>query len=692
MNVIMMLAVFLPMFGGIVSYLTGRKSKNARDYVVWAFAVAELIFAGVLTGSVLAGGEACASVTEFCGMGLQFKLDGFRALYVLIASFMWLATSIFSKEYLKEERNRNRYYLFWLVTLGAVAGVLLSADLYTTFIFFELMSFTSFVWVIQEEKKEGIHAGNLYLGIAVISGLVMLMGLMMLYDEIGTVTMSEIPVMIAAKKISAGVAGKAAALETRLFISGCLMLVGFGAKAGLFLLHVWLPKAHTVAPAPASAILSGVLTKMGIFGILVLTGTMFRGNETWGMLLLVLGILTMFTGAFLALFSVNFKRTLACSSVSQMGFILVGISMFTLLESNTLAMNGTLLHMVNHSLIKLVLFLTAGVIMMKTESLDLNEIRGYGRNKPLLHLAFGIGAFSIAGIPLGSGYVSKTLLHESLVEYLEEIVGSAGYDFVKAMEIMFLVTGGMTLAYMLKLYFAVFIEKGKAEEEPSCKPLTLVTVLIPALILLVFGLLPNLFMDRIAEFGVLTEAAATGAHHGTVHYFTWTNLKGAVISISIGLLLYFGVIRTLLMKKEGNKKVYVNRLPEWFDLEKSVYQPVVLKFLPFVCAFVCRVCDKLVDGIVFLLRKKVFGPKKKHRPVAVGTGFTYAVGTFLDGIVVVLNCTFRRKRPIETSFVNELAIRREEMGATYSLVARGVSFGLLLFCIGLLLTLIYVLF
>lgn len=692
MNAVILLPIVLPMLGGLISYMVGRNNKTMRDNTVWAFAAMECVIACALNAGILHGNSSLLVISEFCGMGISFKTDGFRALYVLIAALMWLATSVFSKEYLQNERNRNRYYLFWLFTLGAVAGVLLSADLFTTFIFFEIMSFTSFVWVIQEEKKEGIHAGNLYLGIAVISGLFMLMGLMLLYHELGTTVMSELAAQAAKKEELARAAGTLMNYERRLLACGCLMLIGFGAKAGLFLLHVWLPKAHTVAPAPASAILSGVLTKMGIFGILVLTGTLFHGNKIWGTLLLILGTLTMFTGAFLALFSINFKRTLACSSVSQMGFILVGIAMYTLLESNAVAISGTLLHMVNHSVIKLVLFLTAGVIFMKTESLDLNEIRGFGRNKVWLHLAFGIGAFSIAGIPLGSGYISKTLLHEGLLEYLQEVSGGAEYDFVKLMEVLFLITGGMTLAYMLKLYVAVFIEDKAAKEKPSCRLPGRLAVLLPAILLLFLGLLPNLLMDRIGEYGILSEAPVMGEHHGTVHYFTWTNLKGAVISISIGLVLYFGVIRTFLMKKEGKERRYVNRLPQWFDLEKSLYRPVILVFLPFVCAFLCRILDKITDALAFVLRTKVLGPKKKHRPVAVGSSITYAAGTFLDGMMIVLNRTFLKKRPIEISFVNELAIRREEMQATYVLVARGVSFGLLMFCIGLIMTLIYLLF
>ena len=665
---IVWLLLFLPVIGAFVSYLIGRINKNIRDMAVIGFTVAELLVSILLLSNYLITGSAISiRIEKVCGLGISFITDGFRCLYLVIASFMWAAASIFSKEYMGHGRNRNRYYFFWLFTLSAVAGVLLSADLYTTFIFFELMSFASFVWVIQEENEDSIHAGKLYLGIGVISGLVMLMGIMMQYYG-----------------------------DENTFVTGCLISVGFAAKAGLFLLHVWLPKAHTVAPAPASAILSGVLTKMGIFGILIVTGKMFLHNETWGLMLLVIGILTMFTGAFLALFSINFKKTLACSSVSQMGFIITGIAMYTVLEENSLAINGTLLHMLNHSLIKLVLFLTAGVIYMKTHSLDLNEIRGYGKNKPLLHIAFVIAAYSIAGIPLGSGYVSKTLIHESMVEYMAEISMIAGmeqiHSLVKVAEALFLFTGGMTVAYMLKLYMAVFVEDGEAKKKPMCSKESIAVLLIPAMILLILGLAPNQTMDRIADFGHLTEAVVVKNHHGQVYYFIWANLKGAVISISIGIFLYFGFIRIFLMERVKGEKIYVDRLPVWFDLEKNVYQPILLYFLPFVFGFFSRILDKMTDFFSLILRRNVLKPKKKKRPVAVGTGMSYAIGSFLDKIVSVLNGTIYRKRPIQKSFVNLLAIRNMEVDATIAIVGRSASFGLLLFCIGLVLTLFYLLF
>ena len=146
------------------------------------------------------------------------------------------------------------------------------------------------------------------------------------------------------------------------------------------------------------------------------------------------------------------------------------------------------------------------------------------------------------------------------------------------------------------------------------------------------------------------------------------------------------------MKKEAGKRIYVNRLPEWFDLEKNIYQPVMLGLLPFIGGFFCRVLDKMTDFFALVLRKNVFKPKKKHRPVVVGNEFTYLVGSFLDGIVRCLNATVLRKRPIRKSYVEQLAIRNMEAEATVQLVGRSISFGLLLFGIGLIFTLLYLLF
>ena len=390
MNLLIYGMVFLPIAAAFLSFLLGRKTKTGRDVFLWSVLGMVFLFSLLL---FFFGGNGTVTVPGVCGFGLNFTVDGFRSIYTVIAALMWLVTGLFSPEYFAHYRNRNRYYLFLLVTLGATEAIFLSADLYTTFVFFEIMSLCSYVWVAQDEKPGSLRAGGTYLAVAVIGGLVLLMGIFLLYHETGTLVIGDLAEASAGKN---------------LWAAALCMFVGFAGKAGAFPIHIWLPKAHPVAPAPASALLSGILTKTGIFGILVISCRMMLQQEAWGAFVLIVGVITMFLGALLELFSVNFKRTLACSSVSQIGFILVGVGMLVLLgEENLLAARGTFLHMVNHSLFKLILFLVAAVIYRNTHRLDLNDIRGFGRKKPLLCFCYLMGA--LADVGQGGGKVAYKL-------------------------------------------------------------------------------------------------------------------------------------------------------------------------------------------------------------------------------------------------------------------------------------------
>ncbi|MEI3305097.1 MAG: proton-conducting transporter membrane subunit [Dysosmobacter sp.] len=351
--------------------------------------------------------------------------------------------------------------------------------------------------------------------------------------------------------------------RTQLYVAGGCCLVGFGAKAGMFPLHIWLPKAHPVAPAPASALLSGILTKSGVFGVLIISRYLFWADLPWNTVVLALGVVTMVLGAVLAVFSIDLKRTLACSSMSQIGFILVGAAMQGYLSGeNALAAWGTVLHMLNHSLIKLVLFVSAGVIYVSTHSLNLNDLRGWGRNKPWLKGVFFVGAASIAGVPGFSGYVSKTLLHESIVEYIHllEHEGLSATAF-QAVEWLFLISGGLTAAYMTKLFVAIFVSPRASGQHLGLREYmsreTSVALGLGAAALLGMGLTPGFTMEPLAE----RAGTFLMADHGhAVHYFTWVNLKGACISLAIGAVVYLLVIRRLLMRRAGSEMEYLDLL------------------------------------------------------------------------------------------------------------------------------------
>lgn len=709
-RMIIYLMVFLPMAGALVSYLVGRKTKQGRNLLVSGIAILEFVCSLLLVFHIGTASGTVITLPGVCGFGLSFTVDGFRVIYGAIAAFMWMMTSIFCTEYFTHYRNRNRYYLFWLITLGATEAIFLSADLYTTFIFFEIMSFASYVWVAQEEKKESLRAAETYLAVAVIGGLAMLMGLFLLYQQTGTLTISELYEACSGKNVH---------------VAAALLFVGFGAKAGAFPLHIWLPKAHPVAPAPASALLSGILTKTGIFGILVIGCQILRYDEKWGAFVLIIGVITMFLGAVLALFSVDFKRTLACSSVSQIGFILVGIGMMGLLgEHNAIAANGSFLHMMNHSLFKLVLFMVAGVIFMNVHKLNLNEIRGFGRKKPLLAGIYLMGALGIGGIPGWSGYISKTLLHESIVEYTHELHEGTRALFtvgdMQFVEWIFLISGGLTVAYMCKLFVAVFVEQNEnanlqAQYDGKKKymnPASTIALTVSAVLFPLMGLLPNLIMNPLAS---RANGFMGVAHAGeSVHYFVWTNLKGSLISIAIGVMVYLVVVRLWMMKKQENGvKVYVNKWPSYFDLEDYIYRPVLLRVIPGICGFFCMILDHITDvlakllpmagnvqagffdtvtdGLVVFLRKTVYKDAPYQPELEEGNEVTHVFGLLFNKVERVLNHTVWRHHPHRKDFEHEFALDYMEFKENAGFIGRSLSYGLLIFCVGLCATLIYLL-
>ena len=712
MNVMICSVVLIPIMAAIVSYITGRFNKNIRNCFAALVTGVTFGFALYLFIQTMRADSAkiMVEIPYICGMGLHFTIDGFRAMYGMIAAFMWFMSTLFSEEYFAHYRNRNRYYLFLLLTLGATEGVFYSADFYTTFVFFEIMSLTSYMWVAHDEKKESLRAAATYLAVAVIGGLVMLMGIFLLYDVTGTLFFDD----FLDAKTGYSLFSHLSTDRIQFTIAGLCMLFGFGAKAGAFPLHIWLPKAHPVAPAPASALLSGILTKAGMYGILILTAYLFLGNVMWGSLILMLGVCTMVVGAVLALFSVDLKRTLACSSVSQIGFILVGVGLSGLLYfpgieenllypgkgGNLLAVHGSMLHMVNHSLIKLTLFMAAGVIFMNVHKLNLNDIRGFGHGKPLLNYIFLMGALGIGGIPLWNGYISKTLIHESIVEYIEYVsmteyvsaVVPGGFSkfssgMLHGIEWAFLVSGGMTIAYMTKLYVAIFIEKnsdaevqatfdaqkGKYMNKVSAFALTVSATLLP-----VMGFLPHIVMDGLANMS--QNFMHVYAEEESIAYFSLENLKGAAISLGIGVLVYFVIVRLWMIKE--NK--YVNRWYWRLDLENLIYRPILLTILPSVFGFICRILDSFVDAVVVFLRKTVYRDSKLPQELPEGTPLTHMAACVAELLQKVGNWTIFRKHPRQVDYDHKFAMFHEEWFENSTMIARSMSFGLLLFCVGLL--------
>jgi hydrogenase-4 component B len=610
-------------------------------------------------------------LNDFCSIGLSFKCDGFRLLYFGVSLLVFIICTLYAFDHMKGGKKNGRFWASWIVVFLCTAGLLFAGDLFTCFMFFEIMSLASTVWVFQRETGDSDIAGRVYLRISVACGMVMLFGIFLAAHDLGTLNFDEL----------INVTRELPAEKT--LLPAVLISVGFGAKAGVFLLHVWLPKAYTQSPAPGIAFLSAVLSKAGIIGIILTSSSLgVIGNKDWGNILLVLGAATMFTGALLAVFTNNLKRTVACSSLSQIGFIVVGVACMVL-EPGGLSYTGTVLHMLNHTLIKTALFLAVGGIFKACGTLDLNELQGYGKKNLLLMPVFAVSGLSLAGVPGFSGYISKNMMHEAL----DEIALSSG--LANGVSLIFTFTGGMTLCYMLKLFICLFVENGKGAKKNAVSKASVITALIPTILMAVSGILPRAFISLPSAAKLSEYQAATGEvfkDAALFEYFGAEALIATGISLITGICLYYICIRLILIGRKGDRVFYRYGLPDWFDLERYVYRPLFMYFLPFVCAFVARLFDKLTDFIIYFFRKKVFKPLRKKRAAIVGNSLSFGLGSFLDKI------TGRGKKPGKVSFVTSLALLNEQAAAIARMIERSLSLSMLLFSTGLVITLIYMLF
>lgn len=725
----MIFTVFFPFVSAIVIWMLGRNSvvyensssdkkvMNIPAYIMIIISTCELIaLLFMLLNHINESMLSSLSLGGVGGLGLNFTFTGFRSVFAILTAFAWLVTFVYSKEFMKNDVNVIRYDFYNLMTLGATMAIFFAADFFTLFFFFEIMSFTSFVWVAHRQTKESEYAAGTYLGIAIAGGLAILMGLFLVYSTLGTLTFGELS--------SAAYNHIYTTKQSKIMLviaAGC-MFAGFGAKASAFPVHVWLPQSYTEAPAPATALLSAILSKTGVFGILLVTIEVLPADENWGMFIVIIGVLTMVIGGIRGVLCDNLKTTLAYSSMSQIGFILVGVGMQGLInhlmysglissasteaeeinEAFNLAANGTLLHMMNHSLVKLILFMIAGIIFMNVGSYELNRVKGFGHKKPFMLVCFLLAAAGVGGIPLLNGYISKTLLHESIVEYTK-IIGEINQnltvftpDLLKTIEYLFLFSGGLTIAYMTKLFIVLFVEKNEDEKvqseyETNQKYITFggkIAIGLCAITIPFIGILPHMTADKIASYGYDIVPLYMKKIEEEVHYFSAKNLSGAIVSICVGAIVYLVLVRVLMVDKKT--KSYADPFPKWINLEKYVYRAFLYTAIPFILGIISRILDSLVDTVVVILRKTIYSDRALPYELPEGNYVIHKTSSVLEGLNK-LYCMITNKEYEPKNYEHKMALKHTETFENAKIIERSMSFGLFMFCLGLALTMIYLL-
>ncbi len=568
-----------PLLAGIGLYFfkdSWEIARKATSLIVSLFSLAGVVS---LLPLVLSG-TVCYDLIGFMQLGLFFKVDLIGWIFAALITLVWFLATLFSFAYMDFEHNRRRYYSILIFTLGATLGVVFAGDFFTLFLFFELMTLSSFILVIHKQDYEAMEAGILYLYLGLAGGLALLFAIILLFSATGSVA-----IVPALDQITAN--------RTLIYI---LFLVGFGIKAGLIPLHIWLPRAHPVAPSPASALLSGIMIKIGVYGILRVSLILFSSPTELGTsdlnylfvvgnALMWIGIVTMLAGAVMALLQENMKRILAYSSVSQIGYIATGLGAAMLMGiGGAMGFAGAVYHIINHAFFKAGLFMMVGTIYIYTHELELSRLGGMLKKMPLVAVTFLVAAFGIAGVPGFNGYPSKTLVHDALLIAIK-------YNDLISLEVaekIFTLTSALTICYFAKFFRGVFLGPvpEKLDRDYKLTPSTIAVLSSFALIIVAIGLFPNLILERI-----LVPASEMLRYEGyamdllyNFDFFGWYPLKAMIIVAVLALIIFIpGAYRRWFDWKP----------PSWLSIYVLIYQPVTR----YLIAFTCRTAV-LVDSSV----------------------------------------------------------------------------------------------
>lgn len=328
--------------------------------------------------------------------GIVFVLDGLSCLLLIIINLIGFMATLFSVEYLeKQYTSKLRYYSLFLLMVGGMNGTVLSGDLFNLFVFMEIASIASYALVAFGCQARELEASFKYLVMGNIGALFVLYGVALLYGKTGSLNIADVARIL-----------KDTPFDNLIAFAFVLITSGFMIKAALVPFHAWLPDAHPSAPAPISAMLSGVVIKaLGVYVIIRLTFNLFGFNNVISNLLVYMGIVSMMVGVCLAILQWDLKRLLAYHSISQMGYVFTGIGLGT-----TLGILGGIFHLFNHSLFKSLLFLDSGSIEYETGTRDLNKMGLLVKKMPVTSFSTLIGSLSISGVPPLNGFWSKLII------------------------------------------------------------------------------------------------------------------------------------------------------------------------------------------------------------------------------------------------------------------------------------------
>ena len=492
------LAIMSLFLGAFISSLVGRRNAKVRNTVVFLAMLVSLVLILALIKPVLLEGQVINywlgnwEPVEGWAIGNSLEVDALSLFFALIVVVAVFVSGVYSFFYMSHDDSLVNYYTLFLMLSGSVLGLVLSGDLFNMFVMIEIMTFTAVALTAFRNHYEGALEGAFkYLVVGSLGSTSVLIGIALLYSQLHTLNLAQIAALLPT------------ASSPVILIAFAFLFVGFGSKAFLFPFHPLAADAHAVAPASISLMISGVLTKCGVYGIIRLCYCLYQNMDQPFVQYFVtgVGVISMFVCVTMAFNQHNFKRLLAFHSISQVGYVITVIGL-----GSALGMSAGLFHAMNHTIFKGLLFLTAGAVQHATGSLDLDELGGLSKKMPGTCALFLIGAASISGLPPFNGFASKWMIYQATFQK----AGETGNFFFVVVCVAALITSVLTLASFIKVAQSVFF--GQLNPKFAHTREVSLGMRIPMWILAALCILPGLFPDQVQQW-LLTPAtqAATNA-------------------------------------------------------------------------------------------------------------------------------------------------------------------------------------
>ena len=516
MNNLVILLLLIPLIASFFT-LMGRYIVHRHLAQIASLAAISLclMLTGILSLPILGGQVLTYSVGGWPEpLGITLYMDGLAWATTIIGLVIAVCALIFAWG---EGTYRHYFYFFFLILIAGMQGVILTGDLFNMFVFFEMLSIASYILIAHSGKGRSTVASFNYLLISSLGMGFFLLGVFLLYQQTGILSLRE----IAHLQLQAG------ALSPVLNLALICLVVGIGVKAALIPLHTWLPDAHAFAPHPVSALLSGVMIKVSLLAIWRIL-RLFQAVSLQQTFLWI-GALSAFLAVIWAIAQNDSKKLLAYHSVSQMGFIAAGFGAAT-----SLSLTASFYHLFNHALFKSLLFLSIGSVIYSLKERNIQQLSGLGRKMPLVFLSFLVGALSICGVPFFNGYASKSLIAASLKEY-------------PSVYILIFLSSVATVASFIKLSRIFRERRGGGEDQRKGKssistlprkklPLGMFMALCALSILcIVTGILPGLWTKGLSYLvtGQKLEAAPV--------IYSIPHLSSSILTLVLGFVLYLFV-------------------------------------------------------------------------------------------------------------------------------------------------------